>query len=197
MGSPEGKLEGQNESLRRFIVKAMSGTVALKVLNVGLMYANSLLLVRLAGVSGYGEYSYIIAWVYILLIPAALGFEGVINRELAVYSVRRSWADAKGLLGFSNQLVLLSSVLLAIVAVVGCWLLGLAENGQALMAFAIGIASLPFVALSRLRVGALQAMKSVVASQLPEAIVHPGILFVCSGGLLDRKSTRLNSSHPV
>ena len=183
MGSPEGKLEGQNESLRRFIVKAMSGTVALKVLNVGLMYANSLLLVRLAGVSGYGEYSYIIAWVYILLIPAALGFEGVINRELAVYSVRRSWADAKGLLGFSNQLVLLSSVLLAIVAVVGCWLLGLAENGQALMAFAIGIASLPFVALSRLRVGALQAMKSVVASQLPEAIVHPGILFVCSGGL--------------
>ncbi|PZO23333.1 MAG: hypothetical protein DCF25_00655 [Leptolyngbya foveolarum] len=182
-GNSEGNLEGQSESLRRFLVKAMSGTVGLKILNVGLMYANSLLLVRLAGVGGYGEYSYIIAWVYILLIPAALGLEGVINRELAVYSVRRRWADAKGLLGFSNQVVLLSSVLLAISAVAGCWLLGLAEDSQALLAFAIGIASLPLVALSRLRVGALQAVKSVVASQLPEAIVRPGILFVCSGGL--------------
>ena len=191
--SSKGNSAGQSESVRRFLVKAMSGTVGLKVLNVGLMYANSLLLVRLVGVSGYGEYSYIIAWVYILLIPAVLGLEGVINRELAVYSVRRNWANAKGLLGFSSQVVLLNSGLLAIAAIVACWLLGLAENPQALVAFAIGIASLPLVALSRLRVGALQAVKSVVASQLPESVVRPAILFVCLGGLFALQALGLST----
>ena len=173
----------QGETLRRFLAKAVSGTFGFKILNVGLMYANSLLLVRLAGVSGYGEYSYIIAWAQVLLIPAALGFEGLISRELAVYSARRNWANAKGLLGFSNGLVLLNSGLLAVAAVLGFWLFGLAEDVQSLWAFAIGMASLPFLALSRLRTASLQAIKHVVAGQLPETIVRPGILFVCLGGL--------------
>ena len=174
---------GTGESLQRFLAKAVSGTFGFKILNVGLMYANTLLLVRLAGLRGYGEYSYILSWVYILLIPAAMGFEGLISRELAVYSVRRRWADAKGLLGFSNGLVLLNSGLLGLGALGGFWLLGLADDAQALAAFAIGMASLPFIALSRLRIAALLAVKSVVASQLPEAIVRPGILFICLGGL--------------
>lgn len=174
---------GQPEALRRFLARAVSGTFGFKILNVGLMYANSLLMVKLAGASGYGEYAYIIAWAQILLIPAALGFEGLISRELAVYAAHRHWAKAKGLLGFSNGLVLQTSAGLAAIAIAGFWRFG-ADNSQSLMAFAIGLASLPFLALSRLRTAALQALKSIVASQLPEAIVRPGILFVCLGGLL-------------
>ena len=178
-----GTASSQGETLRRFLARAVSGTFGFKILNVGLMYANSLLLVRLAGASGYGEYSYIIAWAQVLLIPAALGFEGLISRELAVYSAQRNWASAKGLLGFSNGLVLLNSGLLAIAAILGFWLLGLAEDAQSLLAFAIGLASLPFLALSRLRTASLQAIKHVVASQLPETVVRPSVLFVCLGGL--------------
>ncbi len=173
----------QADPLRRFLAKAVSGTFGFKILNVGLMYANSLLMVKLAGASGYGEYAYIVAWAQILLIPAALGFEGLISRELAVYAAHRHWDQAKGLLSFSNGLVLLTSILLTAIAIVGFWLLGLADDSQSLLAFAIGLASLPFLALSRLRAAALQALKGIVASQLPEAIVRPGILFICLGGL--------------
>ena len=173
-----------SDPLRRFLAKAVSGTFGFKILNVGLMYANSLLMVKLAGASGYGEYAYIIAWAQILLIPAALGFEGLISRELAVYVAQHRWAEAGGLLRFSNALVLVNSILLAAIATAGFWQLGLADNAQSLAAFAIGLASLPFLALSRLRTAALQALKSIIASQLPEAIVRPGILFVCLGALL-------------
>ena len=176
--------EGSTQSpLRRFLAKAVSGTFGFKILNVGLMYANSLLMVRLAGASGYGEYAYVIAWAQILLIPAALGFEGLISRELAVCQAQYRWSEARGLLGFSNALVLVASILLGAIAIIGFWLLGLADDAQSLWAFAIGLASLPFLALSRLRTASLQAIKSIIASQLPEAIIRPGILFICLGGL--------------
>lgn len=184
----------QPEALRQFLAKAVSGTFGFKILNVGLMYANSLLMVRLAGARGYGEYAYIIAWTQILLIPAALGFEGLISRELAVYSDQRLWARAKGLLGFSNRLVLLNSVLIAAIAIVGFGLLGLANSAQSWIAFAIGLAALPFLALSRLRAASLQAIKHIVASQLPEAIVRPGILFICLGGLFSWQAWMGDSS---
>ena len=170
--------------MKRFLAKAVSGTFGFKILNVGLMYANSLLMVKLAGASGYGDYAYIIAWSQILLIPAALGFEGLISRELAVFFDQRRWPQAKGLLRFSNALVLINSVLIAAIAIIGFWLIDSAEGTQSLAAFAIGLASLPFLALSRLRTASLQAIKSIIASQLPEAIIRPGILFFGLGGLL-------------
>ena len=181
-----------SEELRRFLAKAVSGTFGFKILNVGLMYANSLLMVKLAGASGYGEYAYIIAWAQILLIPAALGFEGLISRELAVYSAQHRWAEASGLLRFSNVLVLLNSLMLAAIAIAGFWLLGLADSAQSLIAFAIGLASLPFLALSRLRTASLQALKSIIASQLPEAVVRPGILFACLGALFGAQALGLS-----
>lgn len=180
--------ESAASPLRRFLAKAVSGTFGFKIVNVGLMYANSLLMVRLAGASGYGEYAYIIAWAQILLIPAAMGFEGLLSRELAVCQAQHRWSEASGLLGFSNALVLFVSLLLSAIAIAGFWLLGLADNAQSLWAFAIGLASLPFLALSRLRTASLQAIKSIIASQLPEAIVRPGILFVCLGGLFALQS---------
>ena len=176
--------DGQPEALKRFLAKAVSGTFGFKILNVGLMYANSLLMVKLAGASGYGDYAYIIAWSQILLIPAALGFEGLISRELAVFFDQQRWPQVKGILKFSNALVLINSVLLAAIAIAGFGLLGLAAGPQSLMAFAIGLASLPFLALSRLRTASLQAIKSIIASQLPEAIIRPSILFLGLGGLL-------------
>lgn len=173
----------QEDTLRHFLAKAVSGAFGLKILNVGLMYINSLFLVKLAGASGYGEYTYIIAWLQILLIPAALGFEGLIGRELAVYSVQLNWAKARGLLDFSSRLVLFCSLLLAMTAVGVFWLFGIADQEKSLAAFAIGMASLPFLTLSRLRTASLQAIKNVVVSQLPEGLIRPSILFVCLGSL--------------
>lgn len=174
----------QDKTVRSFLAKAVSGTLGLKVLNVALMYINSLLLVKLASASGYGEYMYIMAWLQMLLIPASLGFEGLISRELAVYNTQQKWAQALGLLRFSNQLTLLCSLLLAVIAISGFWLYGNIDKTQSLAAFSIGMASLPLLTLSRLRSASLRAIQNVVTSELPDMLCRPGILFLSLGSVL-------------
>jgi len=104
------------KNIKQFLTRTVSGTFGFKILNVGLTYANSLLIIRFVGAQGYGEYIYTISWIQILLIPAALGFEGLLNRELAVYIAGSQWNYAKGLLKTANSLVLLTSGLIAVTA---------------------------------------------------------------------------------
>lgn len=173
------KKEKKEEKLSRFLAKAVSGTFGIKVINMALVYANSLLLVRLTGVEGYGEYTFVIAWLQILLIPAALGFEGLISRELAVYTATHRWASAKGILRFANGLVLLNSIAIALIAFFIFQFTGLAVGTSSLFSLVMGLATLPFLALSRLRQYSLQAIKRVVAGQLPEMFIRPVIIFGC------------------
>lgn len=178
-----GKSGSQEEPLRRFLAKAISGTFGFKIISMALVYLNSLLLVRLVGVRGYGEYVYVIAWLQILLIPSALGFEGLISRELAVYTAKERWQEAKGLLDFSNRVILFNSICLAVVAGITFWLVNPTNSISTLITLSIGLVSLPFLALSRIREASLQAIKVVVIGQLPEAIIRPAIIFVTLSGL--------------
>lgn len=177
--SSESQPLKKEEKLSRFLAKTVSGTFGIKVINMALVYANSLLLVRLTGVEGYGEYTFIIAWLQILLIPAALGFEGLISRELAVYTAKHKWASAKGILRFANGLVLFNSIAIALIAFLVFNLTGLAASTSSLFSLVVGLATLPFLALSRLRQYSLQAIKRVVAGQLPEMFIRPVIIFGC------------------
>ena len=178
--TPEGSNSIQ-DPLRRFLTRSISGTFGLKIVNMALVYANSLLLVKLSGTRSYGEYVYVIAWLQILLIPAAMGFEGLIGRELAVYTTKEQWAGAKGLLLFANKTVLLNSVFLTAAVWLGIRLFNPAGNSSALT-FTLGLCSLPFLALSRIRNSSLQAIKNVVLGQLPDDIARPGIIFVALVG---------------
>jgi len=172
----------QPRNMRSFLIKTVSGTFGLKVLNVGLVYANSVLIARLVGAAGYGEYIYTISWIQILLIPAALGFEGLINRELAVYVAKSKWGAAKGLLQSSNLLILGNAVLVAVAAVVLLGGLGALTHLEHQSTFWLGLLLLPILALSRLRQYALQALHKVLQGTFPDTILRPLGLVIILGG---------------
>lgn len=178
----------KTSNLQKFLAKAVAGTFGLKVLNAVLLYFNSLLLARILGAKGFGLYSYANAWAYLLLIPSALGLEGLILREVAVYKTQSQWNKIKGLLDWSNKIVLLNSICIAILAATGFWLFTSPKNLETIWVMSIVLIGVPADTLARLRQPAMRAVDSIVLGQLPETIIRPlllGLLILISVFLID------------
>jgi O-antigen/teichoic acid export membrane protein len=150
-------------------------------------FATSILLARFIGGYGYGRYVYAIAWAGLLTTPAILGLDRFLVRGIAVYGVREQWSLMKGLLRRTNELVLITSV---VIAAGGCAVAIGFLGGDLRWTFLIGMLLIPLTTLTLLRQGAMQAIGRVVAGQLPEYLIRPFLILaaVCVLGTLDRRA---------
>ncbi|GAB4524336.1 MAG: flippase [Pleurocapsa sp.] len=187
----------QTGSLQKFLAKAIAGTFGLRVINAFLVYFNSLLLARVLGAKGFGLYSYAGAWTYLLLIPSALGIEGLILREVAIYQTQSRWNLTKGLIQWGDKIVLLNSILIAIVTALGFWLFLPPENTEMLWVMTIALIAVPPDALSRLRQPAMRAIGSIVMGQLPETLIGPSLFSLLLLALVFLRGNDLNTSEAV
>jgi O-antigen/teichoic acid export membrane protein len=138
----------------------------------------AVLLARFLGSTGYGLYALGFAWATLLGVPAILGLNTFLVRGIAVYEVKEQWSLMKGLLFRTNQLVLLTSITIAICgAVVALLLLSPSFRGP----FCVAMLLVPLTSLTLLRQGAMQAFGRVVSGQLPEYLVRP--LLIIAGVL--------------
>ena len=169
--------KNQGDTIQRFIAKTAAGGIGLKIINVGLVYTMNLLLARFLGAAGYGSYAYAIAWLNLLIIPAVLGLEGLTTREVAVYHSQSKWGLMHGLLRWSNQVVILTSIILALVSTLVIWLWIPTSNSMGPL-FVIAMISLPFMALARLRQSAMNALKRIILGYLPESLIRPTLIII-------------------
>lgn len=155
-------------------LRATAGTLALRVASLGLLFACHLLLTRTLGARGYGLYAYAAAWLNVLIVPATLGADRLVVRQVAVYRATADWPSWRGLLEWSGRSVLRASLALALLALAGSWLVA-GPDGTA-GAFRTAMLLLPLLAFVRLAQYALQGMQRPVLGQLAEGIVHPVVL---------------------
>lgn len=172
----------QDKNLRTFLAKAVAGTFGLQIANAGCGYLSTLLLARFLGAAGYGAYAYAIAWVNLLTIPALLGLQGLITREVSVYQSKEQWGLAKGLLIWANKIVFLTSLTLALLFALAVWRVTPDSKPQMLTVLWIAIIALPLGALTRLRQPTMQALNRIVLGQLPELLIRPLLLIILLGG---------------
>ena len=157
-------------------------TLALNTTALLLGFVVALVLSRLLGAAGYGAYAYAFAWAGVLSVFAGLGLTPVIVRNVSAYKAQHRWAELRGIVRRSNQLVLAASIVLIAVAA-ALELLLVQSNGTVQQAFLIGLTLVPLLALSTVRLSTLQALGHVVLSRVPETIVAPAVLlaFVLAG----------------
>ena len=167
---------GNLGKLQKFLAKAIAGTFGLKVVNAFLLYMNSLLLARVLGTSGFGAYSYASAWAYLLLIPAVLGLEGLVLREISVYNTQSKWHLTKGLLNWSKKVVFWNSILVAVLAIAGFWLFLGKTDINLVWVMSIAFIAVPAEALARLRQPTMHANGKIVIGQLPDTLIRPLLL---------------------
>ncbi|HEV3048990.1 MAG TPA: hypothetical protein VGX50_01695, partial [Longimicrobium sp.] len=144
--------------------RAAAGTLTLRVVSLGLVFACHLLLARTLGGSGYGHYAYALAWLNVLLVPATLGADRLVVRQVAVYRAAADWPSWRGLLEWAGRSVLGAALALSLLAIAASWVLGGRAGTPG--AFRTAMLLLPALALVRLAQYALQGMQMPVAGQV-------------------------------
>lgn len=173
--------ESESGTLKSRLTKNALGSFGLRIATIGLAFIISVALSRLFGTEGYGVYSYAITWLFVLQIPAGLGMKALIVREVSAYRARSEWGLMRGLLGWANQAVLITSIGIAILAAFVVWILRADDSSQLLTVFWLSLISLPFFSLKLLRQATLQGLNRVVIGQLPEALIQPVLFIILLG----------------
>ena len=150
--------------------------VASFVLSAGLVGLNLVIAVvtaRALGPEGFGVFASGLAVANVLTIPAVMGIDRVVIRDVARHHDQDMPARARGLLRHTTRLVLAISTVVAIIALVA-----LAARPDLFLdpvAIAVAVGLMPVFALTRMRHASLVGLGRVVAAQLPEALVRPVI----------------------
>jgi len=158
--------------------RAGIGTLGVKVGNTLLLLAISVTLARILGAEKYGIYTYVLAWVTILGIPAQIGLPNLLVREIAAYQAKEQWSLISGLLRWAFQAVFILAIALVFVAALIAWEMSEHMGGEQLATFGWGLVLLPVIALGEVRGGALRGLRKVVQGLLPEKILCPAVFFL-------------------
>jgi O-antigen/teichoic acid export membrane protein len=163
------------------VARETGATLVLNAAAVGLGLALTIFLSRSLGAAGFGAYAYAFAWAGVLSVPAVLGLTPVLVRNVAVFKAKQQWAELRGIVRRSNQAVLAVSVLLVGAAAM-VELLVVRSSADVQSVFLIGLALVPLLALSAIRLSTLQALGHVVLARLPETVVAPGLFLASAVG---------------
>ena len=195
--------DDRENTLRSMLIKATSGSFALRIASRGLGFIAGTVLARSLSLGSFGVYTYAMSWVLILDIPSMLGLNRILVREMSIYHARQDWPSMKGVLRYAHLLSLTLSLVLALGVFLTSWVMlysregeGIKEaalqHGSTVALYTIWVAALliPLNSLLTLWIGAMQGLHKVVIGQVPDLIVRPVLFISLLGGaalVLDRK----------
>ncbi len=175
--------KGGQGTLRAHMVRGTVGTFVLKVLNTVLAFGTSLLLARLLGAKEYGVYAYAISWASLLSVPAVMGLNTLLVREVAKYKTLEDWRSLRGILRWSDRVVLATSIGLAALFALIVWFLRGKFDPEVRLALWIAMALVPLLSFLLLRQGGLQGLGYVVEAQVPQFLILPGVFLILTCGV--------------
>lgn len=167
----------KGNSLKTTLMRGGMMSIAIQVFGLGFSLLTAIVLARVLGPEQYGVYSYVLAIVSILAIPAMFGLPTLIVRETAKSEVKGEWGKVRGLWFWSNSVTASLSLIIAIITATLLWLNRDSFTQIQFLTFAWGIAFIPLSALAALRGASLRGLRKVIQGQLPEQIVKP-VLFI-------------------
>ena len=154
----------------------IAGVFGLRLTYAALTFLTSILLARLLGKSGLGTYTYSVGWAYLLSVPATMGFDNFVVREIAVYRVQSAWGLMKGLLKWADRTVLIASVAIALLAMLIASFIQGDVSSDKFTGFYIAMMLMPALSLRNVRRGAMRGLNHITTGLLPELLFDPLIL---------------------
>lgn len=165
------------------LARQSTATLAVMAGSYGVSFGVSVLLARLLGATGYGYYAYLLVWLSILVNLATLGADRVLVRDLGVFAARRDWTRLWTQWAWANRLTLGASLIVAAAVSLALALWPGRIDAEQRSVLGIGMAALPFLALTLVRQAALQSLGQSAVGQLPERLARPALAAAIAAGL--------------
>lgn len=190
------KFLGKSGSLRHHLIGAASGSFIIRMSTTALSLVTAVVLARVLGAEGFGVFVFCMAVSQILAVPAMLGMQQLVVRELASYRTQGAFALMRGLLRRARQSVLLASVaLMLLIGTVAYFTAGYLDALH-LYAFWIALLLVPLTALMQVHNSALRGLRWIIQGQLGQ-VLRPGIFLLLIGALFFYVPERLDPQHAV
>ena len=157
------------------LLRAAGASLVLPAGALALGLLSTLLLTRSLGPAAFGLFAFALGWVKALTVPASLGLERIVVREIARSQVHADWPALRGMLGWAGKLLFGTASGVALLAAAAFWLA--TPDRDVLTILWLAMALLPLLALIRLCQFALMGLHKPVLAQLPESLVLP-LLFL-------------------
>jgi len=125
------------------------------------------------GVEAYGIYIYVITWCTILIIPSKLGLDSATLRFVSAYNALKRWSSLRGFLIRSNQLTLITSLVVSCLLSIILWIVRDRLDADLTRAFWIGCFVIPVTALITLNLATLRSLFHASLAQFPIAVINP------------------------
>jgi len=182
------KQQFQQSANKRYLLRGSGAAFIIQISGLAIGFISTWLLARLLGVSGYGTYTYIFAWISLVSSFLTLGFDSLLVREMATFQKKGQLAAQKGIFQFANLLVGIGSFSLATSLYFflewtsfstfhNSYFQLFAQSNKHL--FQSAIWAIPLLAILRIWQSTLRGHKQIIRSQLPELSVRP-LLFLLS-----------------
>jgi len=167
------------------IGRELAGSLGLKIASAGLTFLVTVILARTLGPADYGVYAYIYALVSLLSVPSEFGLPQLVVRETARGVSRGDYATVQGIWRWAGRTTALLSFSLVAITLIVLWLFKEPLAGKKFSTFIWALALVPLVSLGDLRGAALRGLQRVMAGQLPEFLIRPGLhVFLLAGAAL-------------
>lgn len=171
-------MEKDSYSLKKKLIKRTAGSFGLKIGSNGLGFILSIVFARYLGTAGLGTYSYAMTWANLSSIPATLGIDQLIVREMAVYHSKSQWRLMGGLLGWSNLVVFSFSLIFTVVATALIYRWENNLDADVVLAVVLAMLTVPIASVRNLRLGAMRGLQHIVLGQIPDSLLGPAIVTI-------------------
>ena len=179
-------------STRRLARDSAAG-FALNMANLAATILASIVLARVMDVTQFGLYSWGVALATLLVVPAVMGVDRLLVRDISSYSVASANELIRGLMRRSTQLVVMMSlIILAVGALVVLVTLQVGDRTTA-MVIAAALAAVPLLALLRIAQSALMGFHHIILGQLAEIFLRPWLFLLVAVGAAIAIGTRLDA----
>ncbi|MBV1879123.1 MAG: oligosaccharide flippase family protein [Pseudomonadales bacterium] len=162
-------------SLRRDLLSAISGTLGIRVVNMALAVATSIIVARSLGVEAYGSYAFVMSIIGTLALVCYIGLPELMVREIAKFDQNQQWGLIGGLL--RSCYLFLGVVFIPVVILIAG--LGLVFATEAELdiwrLLLIALPLVPVLALITIQGAAFRGFRMIVSAAIPAMIVHPAM----------------------
>ena len=167
-----------NLSLKKQLLKGWIGSLFVKAGFALLSFLISVVLARALGADGFGIYSFVIAVIMLLSIPAVVGVPELIVRETAKNQVDEQWSVIKGLWTWTQTRSIVFSLILVFFSSLMTLFWGVGDESLRVNLLLVGLFIIPFSAIIAYKSACVRGLGHTVLGQLPDNIIRPGLILI-------------------
>ncbi len=168
---------------RRFLVRLARGAIfafVIQSLGAGLGYISQVAFARWMGLSQFGTYAYLIAWVTTLALLAGLGFPMSVLRFIPEYRAHGYDDRLRGIVRLSRRVTFATGL---VVVIIGTLIALVFTPNKNLTAVILAVWLVPVGALINLDAAIIRAGGRVIGAFAPSLVIRPLLILLAAGAI--------------